>query len=273
MRPFGYERTYPNWISLEGVRGNEHFPTASHNVTLPFARNIGGPLDYTICYGQSRDQTTNVHQMAMAAVFYQPLNFQYWYDSPSKFANTSNWPGLPWFDAIPTTWDESHALAGSIGQYAAVAPPPRRHLVPRSDDQRDVPDPVTPADVPGRRAIHRDRPRRRHPGHQPVPDAGRGQHPDGHLGHHAERGDGSRGRPGNHPQAELTRRTRIQPVPSPTLSIRHARPAAASIRSYLLSIDEPAPLEATRTSDPPSAEDSQDGPHSWQPSASPPPRW
>ncbi|WP_330286988.1 glycoside hydrolase family 97 protein [Streptomyces sp. NBC_00576] len=124
VRPFGYERTYPNWISMEGVRGNERFPTASHNVTLPFARNIGGPLDYTICYGQSRDRTTNVHQMAMAAVFYQPLNFLYWYDSPSRFANTSNWPGLPWFDAIPTTWDESRALTGSIGQYAAVA---RRH--------------------------------------------------------------------------------------------------------------------------------------------------
>ena len=124
VRPFGYERTYPNWVTMEGVRGNEHFPTASHNVTLPFARNIGGPMDYTICYGQSRDQTTNVHQMAMAAVFYQPLNFLYWYDSPSKYANTSNWPGLPWFDAIPTTWDESHALAGSIGQYVAVA---RRH--------------------------------------------------------------------------------------------------------------------------------------------------
>ena len=124
VRPFGYERTYPNWISLEGVRGNERFPTASHNVTLPFARNIGGPLDYTICYGQSRDRTTNAHQMAMAAVYYQPLNFLYWYDSPSKFANTANWPGLPWFDAIPTTWDESRALAGSIGQYAAVA---RRH--------------------------------------------------------------------------------------------------------------------------------------------------
>ncbi|WP_079085504.1 glycoside hydrolase family 97 protein [Streptomyces dysideae] len=124
VRPFGYERTYPNWVTMEGVRGNERFPTASHNVTLPFARNIGGPMDYTICYGQSRNRTTNVHQMAMAAVFYQPLNFLYWYDSPSRFANTSNWPGLPWFDAIPTTWDESRALAGSIGQYAAVA---RRH--------------------------------------------------------------------------------------------------------------------------------------------------
>jgi alpha-glucosidase len=121
VRPFGYERTYPNWISLEGVRGNEHFPTATHNVTLPFTRNIGGPMDYTICYGQSRDQTTNAHQMAMAAVYYQPLNFLYWYDAPSKYSTPSKWPGLPWFDAIPTVWDQSRTLAGSIGEYVAVA--------------------------------------------------------------------------------------------------------------------------------------------------------
>ncbi|MDN0200509.1 glycoside hydrolase family 97 protein [Streptomyces sp. S.PNR 29] len=121
VRPFGYERTYPNYISLEGVRGNEQFPTATHNVTLPFARNIGGPLDYTICYGQSRNKTTNAHQMAMAAVYYQPLNFLFWYDKPSKYANTSGWPGLPWFNAVPTTWDESRTLAGSIGEYVAVA--------------------------------------------------------------------------------------------------------------------------------------------------------
>ncbi|MGA5360747.1 glycoside hydrolase family 97 catalytic domain-containing protein [Streptomyces purpurascens] len=121
VRPFGYERTFPNWISLEGVRGNEQFPTATHNVTLPFARNIGGPMDYTICYGQSRDRTTNAHQMAMAAVYYQPLNFLFWYDKPSKYGNPANWPGLPWFNAVPTTWDESRTLAGSIGEYVAVA--------------------------------------------------------------------------------------------------------------------------------------------------------
>jgi alpha-glucosidase len=121
VRPFGYERTYPNWISMEGVRGNEQFPTATHNVTLPFARNIGGPMDYTICYGQSRDKTTNAHQMAMAAVYYQPLNFLFWYDKPSRYANPANWPGLPWFNSVPTTWDESRTLAGSIGEYVAVA--------------------------------------------------------------------------------------------------------------------------------------------------------
>ncbi|MFH8657491.1 glycoside hydrolase family 97 protein [Streptomyces afghaniensis] len=120
VRPFGYERTYPNWISLEGVRGNEQFPTATHNVTLPFARNIGGPMDYTICYGQSRDKTTNAHQMAMAAVYYQPLNFLFWYDKPSKYGNPASWPGLPWFNAVPVTWDESRTLAGAIGEYIAV---------------------------------------------------------------------------------------------------------------------------------------------------------
>ncbi|MEU0189517.1 glycoside hydrolase family 97 catalytic domain-containing protein [Streptomyces afghaniensis] len=121
VRPFGYERTYPNWISLEGVRGDEQFPTATHNVTLPFARNIGGPMDYTICYGQSRDKTTNAHQMAMAAVYYQPLNFLFWYDKPSKYSNPASWPGLPWFNAVPVTWDESRTLAGAIGEYIAVA--------------------------------------------------------------------------------------------------------------------------------------------------------
>ncbi|MEU1183129.1 glycoside hydrolase family 97 N-terminal domain-containing protein [Streptomyces sp. NPDC005820] len=121
VRSWGYERTYPNWISLEGVRGNEQFPTATNNVLLPFARNVGGPMDYTICYGQSRDQTTNNHQMAMAAVYYQPLNFLYWYSKPSAYATTANWPGLAWFDAIPTTWDESQAVAASLGEYVAVA--------------------------------------------------------------------------------------------------------------------------------------------------------
>ncbi|MFK0111958.1 glycoside hydrolase family 97 N-terminal domain-containing protein [Streptomyces sp. NPDC091217] len=121
VRSWGCERTYPNWISLEGVRGNEHFPTATNNVLLPFARNIGGPMDYTICYGQSRDLTTNNHQMAMAAVYYQPLNFLYWYSKPSAYATTANWPGLAWFDAIPTTWDESQAVAASLGEYVAVA--------------------------------------------------------------------------------------------------------------------------------------------------------
>lgn len=34
LRPAGLERTLPNYLTLEGVRGNEHFPTARHNATI-----------------------------------------------------------------------------------------------------------------------------------------------------------------------------------------------------------------------------------------------
>lgn len=123
LRPAGLERTLPNYIALEGVRGNEQFPTAKHNVTLPFTRNLIGPIDYTICYAHEKNRTTNAHQLAMAVVYYNPLTFLYWYDKPAKYGQRE-WPELTFFDECPTTWDETRALAGEIGEYVVVA---RRH--------------------------------------------------------------------------------------------------------------------------------------------------
>jgi alpha-glucosidase len=123
LRPAGLERTLPNYVALEGVRGNEQFPTARHNVTLPFTRAVAGPIDYTICYANPKNQTTNGHQLAMAAVYYNPLTFLYWYDTPDKYAGRA-WPDLRWFDECPTTWDETRALSGAIGEHVMVA---RRH--------------------------------------------------------------------------------------------------------------------------------------------------
>lgn len=120
LRPAGLERTLPNYVALEGVRGNEQFPTARHNVTLPFTRCLSGPIDYTICYDHYRNRTTNAHQLAMAVVYYNPLTFLYWYDEPYKYA-AGSWPELAWFDACPTSWDETRALTGSVGEYVAVA--------------------------------------------------------------------------------------------------------------------------------------------------------
>lgn len=47
-RPTGFSRTYPNLMTQEGIRGNEEFPDATHNATLPFTRFIAGAADYTI---------------------------------------------------------------------------------------------------------------------------------------------------------------------------------------------------------------------------------
>ena len=120
LRPAGLERTWPNYVSLEGVRGNEHFPSARHNVTLPFTRCVAGPIDYTICYAQERNRTTNAHQLAAAVVYYSPLTLLYWYDEPKKY-ETGRWDELEWFDRCPTTWDESRTLSGSIGEHVVIA--------------------------------------------------------------------------------------------------------------------------------------------------------
>ncbi len=117
-RPTGLSRTYPNLLTQEGVRGNEHMPTARHNVTLPFTRAVAGAFDYTICYYNERIQTTRAHQLAQAAAFYSPLQFLYWYDRP---ANYQGEPEIAFFDAVPTVWDETKVLQGEIGEYASIA--------------------------------------------------------------------------------------------------------------------------------------------------------
>lgn len=120
LRPAGLQRTLPNYIALEGVRGNEQFPTSRHNATLPFTRAAAGPIDYTICYANERNRTTNAHQLALAAIYYNPLTFLYWYDEPQKYAN-GEWPELEWFDECPTVWDESVVLEAGIGECVAIA--------------------------------------------------------------------------------------------------------------------------------------------------------
>lgn len=120
LRPAGLERTLPNYVALEGVRGNEQFPPARHNCTLPFTRALSGPIDYTICFANPKNRTTDAHQLALAAIYYNPLTFLYWYDEPEKYGGR-DWPELAFFDECPTSWSQTIALSGVIGEHAVVA--------------------------------------------------------------------------------------------------------------------------------------------------------
>ena len=93
-RPSGFSRTYPNLLTQEGICGNEEFPDATHNVTLPFTRMINGAADYTICYFDKRLKTTHAHQLAASLVFYSPLQTIFWYDKPSFYHANRKWSGL-----------------------------------------------------------------------------------------------------------------------------------------------------------------------------------
>jgi alpha-glucosidase len=120
-RPTGEQRTWPNLLTAEGIRGNEEMPDATHNTVLPFTRFLAGAADYTFCYYSPRIRTTHAHQLALAAIYYSPLQTLYWYDRP---ADSHDEPELEFWDRIPTTWDETRVLQGSPGQFITTA---RRH--------------------------------------------------------------------------------------------------------------------------------------------------
>lgn len=117
-RPTGFSRTYPNLLTQEGIRGNEEMPDAIHNTTLPFTRFVAGAADYTICYYNNRIKTTHAHQLAMAAVYYSPLQFLYWYDNPKMYTGE---PEIEFFDKVKTVWDDTKALDGAVGEFITVA--------------------------------------------------------------------------------------------------------------------------------------------------------
>lgn len=135
-RPSGFSRTYPNLMTQEGIRGNEEFPDATHNTLLPFTRFTQGAADYTICYYR-RDfsgtgvsdkshglvnarllSTTPSHQLALAVVYYSPLQYMYWYDKPSE---SQDEPELEFFDNVPTVWNDTKVVDGIPGEFITMA--------------------------------------------------------------------------------------------------------------------------------------------------------
>ncbi len=117
-RPTGYSRTYPNLMTVEGIRGNEEFPTAVNNAALPFTRFLAGPADATFCWYDARLKNTKPHQLALSTIFFSPWQFVHWYDKPSVFDGDK---ALDYWKALPATWDETRVLHGEIGRVATVA--------------------------------------------------------------------------------------------------------------------------------------------------------
>lgn len=135
FKPTGLQRTYPNVLGYEGVYGLENFKWADRDapryaVTIPFIRNVAGPMDYTS--GAMRNTTqadfkardhapmakgTRCHQLAQYVVFEVP--FQMLSDSPSSYLKEPE--STDFITRIPTTFDETVALDGSLAEYVVMA--------------------------------------------------------------------------------------------------------------------------------------------------------
>ena len=123
FRLTGIERTYPHLLTVEGILGNEERATRNNppkNVLITsFARMIAGAGDFTPCYLKPR-VVSRSFQLALGVVFYSPLQYLHWYDQADAYAGKS-FPELEFWKEMPTTWDDSKVIHGSIGNYMTVA--------------------------------------------------------------------------------------------------------------------------------------------------------
>jgi len=117
-RPTGWSRTYPNFLTQEGVRGCEHKPNGDHNTLLPFVRYQIGAADYTPMYYSGSLITTYAHRIATPIVFYSPLQFLFWYAGPASYRDETE---LDLWKDLRTVWNETLVLDGSIGDHCVIA--------------------------------------------------------------------------------------------------------------------------------------------------------
>ncbi len=132
VKDTGLRRTYPNWLSREGARGQEfavwgQLPNPPEHITmLAFTRMLAGPLDFTPGLfdldfeargNQRRVQTTLAKQLALYVVLYSPIHM-----APDLLENyEQHLDAFQFIKDVPTDWEESIALAGEVGDYVVIA--------------------------------------------------------------------------------------------------------------------------------------------------------
>ncbi|MEM8770825.1 MAG: glycoside hydrolase family 97 protein [Pseudomonadota bacterium] len=142
VKDTGLRRTYPNWISREGARGQEFNAWGSppnppeHTTILPFTRMLSGPMDFTPGIfdlkpnerppvredmprsdPSNRPQTTLAKQLALYVVLYSPIQMAA--DLPENYENRMD--AFQFIKDVPADWEESIALDGEIGDFVVFA--------------------------------------------------------------------------------------------------------------------------------------------------------
>ena len=128
--PTGLQRTLPNLMTQEGVRGQEYNAwdvkggnPPAHTVTLPFTRCLAGPTDFTPAIFNFSEVVKGTHphstlakQLGEFVVIYSPLQM-----AADAIENYEGQPALTFIESCPTTWSKTLVPYGEIGKYVTVA--------------------------------------------------------------------------------------------------------------------------------------------------------
>ncbi len=133
--PKGFNRTYPNAVSREGVMGSEYDiwdnqVTPGHDVTLAFTRMLAGGFDYEpgILNNAIKKQTrpisgvvtsagTRCHQLSMFVIYDDAM--QIFSGNPSEAMREPEFMEL--LGHLPTAWDETVIPDAEVGKYIVTA--------------------------------------------------------------------------------------------------------------------------------------------------------
>ena len=142
VKDTGLRRTYPNWVSREGARGQEFNAWGTppnppeHTAILPFTRMLAGPMDFTPGIFDlepnkrppvredmqrsdpaNRPQTTLAKQLALYVVLFSPLQMAA--DLPRNYLQRMD--AFQFIKDVPADWEESLALDGEVGDFVVMA--------------------------------------------------------------------------------------------------------------------------------------------------------
>ena len=132
VMPTGWQRTWPNLMSQEGVRGQEWNAWStdggnpcSHVTVLPFTRVMAGPVDFTpgvfafenpVMPG-TRVHSTLANQLGLFVCLYSPLQMAC--DLPENYMKHPE--EFEFIERVPCNWERSMLVDGKIGEFCIFA--------------------------------------------------------------------------------------------------------------------------------------------------------
>ena len=128
IKDTGLRRTYPNFMTREGARGQEYNAwdgqggnPPDHVTILPFTRLLAGPMDYTpgifdLTFNEYRPGNQVNHtlakELALYVVIYSPLQM-----AADLLENYEGNPAFQFILDVPVDWHETRILHAQIGDF------------------------------------------------------------------------------------------------------------------------------------------------------------
>jgi len=126
----GLHRTFPNYVTAEGARGQEYNAWSNdggnppnHTTILPFTRLLAGPMDFTPgifkmtnpVNPNARVQTTMAKQLALYVIIFSPHHMAA--DLPEHYEGQQ---AFQFIKDVPTIWETTKVLDAHIGEYVTM---------------------------------------------------------------------------------------------------------------------------------------------------------